>query len=272
MDSAYCTLDRKVYDAAEFAQLNPVVLEARRRALICNSCRLEAFFRSASRSGRGPCFGARPHGPECPEATVDAGVWGAGGVDANEPIFNVAERIIIDLPPLDGGEADEVGGAERRRRGVGRAFGADGGVAANATHRRLSSLLRRLNQDPRFQSYDTPIRPPGGHDETTVREFFVRFDSARQRANGQFKGLWGMITDASYDVDGSLWLNTGARSDISFVISQPLIGAFLARWRVEDLESLSGAQALILSMARESMRGKIFASIDDLRFLALDIA
>lgn len=273
MDSALCTLNNRVYDAAEFARLNPTYLESRRRALICNSCGHEAFFRSASVSGRGPCFGARPHGPDCPEATVDAGVWGVGGAEQNEPIFNAADRIVIDLPAADGERVDnDVGGAEHRRRGAGRGFGAEGGAGVNATHRRLSSLLRRLNQNPEFQSMDTIITPPGGYAQTTVRDFFVRFESAREKAIGQFSGLWGMITDASYDQGGSLWLNTGGRSQISFVIDQPLVNAFLLRLRVDNIEALSGAQALILATASESGRGKIFASIGDLRFAAFSLA
>ncbi|MCX5593021.1 MULTISPECIES: hypothetical protein [Alcaligenes] len=119
---------------------------------------------------------------------------------------------------------------------------------------------------------DTIITPPGGYAQTTVRDFFVRFESARERAIGQFSGLWGMITDASYDHGGSLWLNTGGRSQISFVIDQPLVNAFLLRLRVDNIEALSGAQALVLATASESGRGKIFASIGDLRFAAFSLA
>lgn len=273
MDSAYCTSVNRVYDAAEFARLAPHALEQNRRALRCNSCGAEAFFRSASTSGRGPCFGARPHVPDCPEATVDAGTWGIGGTDVTEPIFNDAGQIIIDLPRPDRepGEAD-VGGAEYRRRGAGRLYGGDGGVGTNATRRRLTTLLRRLTTEPHFQSYDTVIRPPDDHPPTTVREFFVPFENARVRALGQYKGLWGLITDASYGTEGALWLNTGDRSSISFVVSAELVPDFLARWDLADTESIAGAQALILATPRRSQNGKLFAPIGDLRHVVLDVA
>lgn len=273
MDSAFCTINKKLYDAAEFAQLDPQTLEKYRRALICNTCRNEAFFRRASTSGRGPCFGARPHGDDCIEATVDAGEWGTGGYAEDEPIINAAGRIVIDLPRLDGGEdAVEPAGAEQRRRGAGRVFAGEGGAAANATHRRLSSILKRLNQDPDFQYAETIITLPEGRDNTSVVEFFVRFDLVRDRALHEFRGLWGLITDASFDGNGSLWLNTGSRSSVSFVISTDLVPNFLQRWRVEEIDELAGAQALILTTATISGNGKMYGTISDLRYAVLDLA
>ncbi|CAM5785260.1 hypothetical protein CCAE64S_01528 [Castellaniella caeni] len=273
MDAAYCTFDNKVYDAVEFAKLPPGALEQRRRALLCNTCRYEAFFRSASSSGRGPCFGARPHGPNCVEATVDAGTWGRGGPEAEDPIFNAAGRIIIDLPPFENDDInDAVGGAAQKRRGVGRVFDAEGGISANSTRRRLSSLLRRLNQDPEFQFSEAAVKPPGGCEATTVKEFFVPFSKARERASRRFKGLWGLITDASYDNEGSLWLNTGNRNSISFVIAAEWAQKFMDRWAIHSPDELSGAQALVLGLARNSQYGKFFLPVEDIRFLVLDLA
>lgn len=273
MDSAYCTSDNTPYDAADFARLAPAILEERRRALLCNGCGNEAFFRSASTSGRGPCFGARPHKPGCSEGTVDAGTWGTGGTEIDEPITNAAGHIVIALPPsVNAGSDAEIGGAEQRTRGAGRIFGGEGGHSANSTRRRLSTLLRRLNTEPYFQFSDTIIHPPNGYEQTTVREFFVPFEGVETRAMGQFKGLWGLITDASFDAQGSLWLNTGNRSAISFVIGPDLAAEFLAHWRLPDAESISGARALILATPRGSQRGKVFAPVDDLRFAVLDVA
>jgi hypothetical protein len=129
-----------------------------------------------------------------------------------------------------------------------------------------------LNTEPHFRSADTIIRPPSGYDQTTVREFFVPFEDVGTRAMGQFKGLWGLITDASFDARGSLWLNTGNRSALSFVIGPDLAAEFLAHWRLPDAESVSGARALILATPRDSQHGKVFAPIDDLRFAVLDVA
>jgi len=275
MDLAFCTINQKLYDAAQFARLEPATLEEYRRALICNKCRREAFFRKASSSGRGPCFGARPHAENCSEATIDAGTWGTGGNQEDEPIFNAAGRIIIDLPRLEGvHDAVEPAGAEQQRRGAGRVFNTEGGgAAANATHRRLSSLLRRLNQDPDFQYSNAIVTPPGTQESTTVAEFFVRFDQTRRRALREFKGLWGKITDASFDYKGDLWLNTGPReSTISFVIGKDIEQRFLERWRIIDIEQFAGAWALILATTSVSSKDKMFATISDLRYVALDLA
>ncbi len=274
MDSAFCTIDQRPYDAVEFSRLPPDTLDTYRRALICTKCRSEAFFRKASSSGRGPCFGARPHAEDCTEATIDAGTWGTGGNQADEPIFNAAGRIIIDLPRLEGGHDEvEPAGAEQQRRGAGRVFNAEGGgAAANATHRRLSSLLRRLNQDPDFQYSNAIVTPPGTQENTSVAEFFVRFDLVRDRALREFKGLWGQITDASYGANNSLWLNTGSKSSVSFVIDTDLVPRFLARWGVDDLEQLAGAQALILTTTYVSGGSKMYGKIHDLRYATLDLA
>ncbi|AHG65484.1 hypothetical protein [Advenella mimigardefordensis] len=273
MDSAFCTINHRLYDAAEFARLPSASLDEYRRALICNTCGKEAFFRKASSSGRGPCFGARPHGEDCAQATIDAGSWGSGGNQDDEPIINAASRIVIDLPRLEEGhEVVEPSGAEERRKGAGRVFSAEGSVAANATHRSLRSLLRRLNQDPDFQYSNAIITPPGAQENTSVEEFFVRFDLVRNRALHEFKGLWGLITDASYGASGSLWLNTGSKSTVSFVVGSDLVPHFLKFWRIEDVNDFADAQALILATTSMSSGGKVYGTITDLRYVALDLA
>lgn len=273
MDSAYCTLDNKLYDAADFALLPPSLLEERRRALVCPECKMEAFFRSASPPARGPCFGARPHADGCREATTDSGAWGIGGTDFEEQIFNTAGRIVIDLPPVDGEQGDGGdGGAAVRRPGVGRMYGLGEGATTNATRRRLRSILRRLLEDPEFQFRENPLTPPGGRETTTVREFFVRFEQVRLRAYGRFSGLWGMLTDARIGAGGALWLNTGERSSISFVVPSESVQAFMDRWEIDDPERLSGARALILGVAKDSQNGKLFCPVEDPRYIVLDLA
>lgn len=273
MDSAYCTLDNKLYDAAVFALLPPRVLQQRRRALICPECRMEAFFRSASPPARGPCFGARPHGDGCDEATTDKGAWGIGGTDFEEQIFNSAGRIVIDLPCTeDGSDEENVGGAAVRRHGVGRTFGLGEGATTNATRRRLRTILRRLLEDPEFQFLETPLTLPEGRGVTTVREFFVPFDRVRDRAFSRFGGLWGMLTDARIGENGELWLNTGERSSISFVVPAGSVQTFMDRWEIRSPEDLSGARALILGTAQDSRNGKLFCPVEDLRYIVLDLA
>ena len=274
LDNARCIANNRLYSAREFSELEPKDISKLRRSLICNGCGNEAFFRVASPPRRGPCFGARPHKEGCSEATTDAGMWGLpGSGEQEERIFNSAGRIVISLSDVkpDSMEVEEQEKSDRFQ-GARRSFGLSEGATTNVTRRVLKTLLSRLFTNPEFRFSDTALTLPEGRGETTVRDFFVSFDQVEERAIGEFKGVWGLITDASYDRNGDLWLNTGDKSTVSFVVEEALVPEFMQLLEVQDLEDLSGAQALILISVRRSSGNKVYGSIHDLRLLALSLA
>ena len=58
MDTALCTIDNKRYDIASFSKLDEQILSSLRRALVCQECNAQGYYRKASRDGKPACFGA----------------------------------------------------------------------------------------------------------------------------------------------------------------------------------------------------------------------
>ena len=97
MDTATCTENNHSYTAVEFSQLPPAELERKRRQLVCDDCGFVAFFRKLSRSGRGACFGARPHADGCEAAAADNEIRLPGGGDDQDEVFNPGDRLVVEL-------------------------------------------------------------------------------------------------------------------------------------------------------------------------------
>lgn len=264
MDVAHCTADGRNYSALSFEALADSLIELYRRQLVCPECRGPAFFRKESRSGQAACFGARPHGQNCSLAAVDSTSGGGGGPDREEQI-NHGERIEIDfkyggspIVHVDPGDLDDPGGRGGR-------FGVGQRQRAAVSHRRLSTLLKNLMHSADFRSSDQLIAVPQG--EYRVRDLFVKFDEIDDRHINSFRGYWGMITDAGlskYDPK-SLWLNSGARDDVSVVVDASLSEPFLQRFPVKDVDEFSGSYVLVfgeVKVSNTALKKKFIANRD----------
>lgn len=268
MDTAFCTEDGITYEAVQFSRLPPIELARKRRFLQCSGCNATAFFRKASRSGRAACFGARPHVEGCNLAAFDHEPIDGQGHDEDE-LNNPGDRIAVDLNygshirqprpvvPGDGGAVN------RGRRFVG------GGARPDArAHRRLSTLLRTLLEVPAF-SQSAQILEIEGRTDIAVRDFFVPIGQVSTDNEGQFRGFWGMLSDARFTQDGTLWLNSGGRDDISFCVSSDHVDDIYHRYHLEDEEDLAGANVLVLGTLRVSQNGKMYCVIPDSAYIAL---
>lgn len=269
MDTAICVEDGHTYTAVEFSGLQPLELARKRRQLICEECEGPAFFRKRTRSGRGACFGARPHVNGCTQAAADHDQVIPGIADDENEIYNPGDRIVLDLNY--GGAEQEVHldqrpGQTRRPRG-GRHIG-DGRQGYAEMHRRLSTMLRTLVTAPNFR-YSDQIIEVAGHPEMPARDFFVNFADVTPQYNHQFRGYWGLLSDARYGGDGSLWLNSGGRGEISFCLATEHIAPVLERYRFQDEDDFSGAYLLVLGTVGISHANKIFCIVENPALLSL---
>lgn len=262
MDIAKCVTDGVVYYAEKFSLFEGAELGSKRRNLICTECGADAFFRKESTSGQAACFGARPHVNDCSFASPETQRVELDGGE-EDFIRNPGTKIEIDLnygaaqQNFDIDSEDAEGSNQERGRHSGR------GSRPSATmHRRLSTLLKNLINSEDFRESHQAIEL-AGHEPTLVKDFFVSFDIVGREHSGQFKGYWGLITDARYGLNGSLWLNSGDRSAVSCVISVEAVDGFLKKYKVKSLEEFSGAYMLMLGTKSTSQNGKKFIWAED---------
>jgi hypothetical protein len=269
LDTATCTEDGHTYTAIEFAALAPETLERLRRVLRCAECDGPAFFRKRSRSGRGACFGARPHADGCDQATADNDLLIPGAGDDQDELYNPGDRIVIDLGY--GAQERQVHldqDARQPRRARGGRFIGDGNRGNAEMHRRLSSMLRTLVTAPNFRFSDQIIAV-GEHPELPARDFFVHFSDVTPQYSGQFRGYWGLLSDARRGVDNSLWLNSGGRTSMSVCLPEEYVDAISQRYRLTEDEDFSGAYLLVLATLSVSQYGKIFCVVNDPAVMSL---
>jgi hypothetical protein len=269
MDIARCAEDGQIYMAATFANLHPNNLERMRQQLTCPECSGPAFFRKASKSGRAACFGARPHRDGCGLAAQDSEqIFDGEGTDL-DVLNNPAERIVVDLaygtPPreIHSDPAEGSGHTGRAPRYVGGNHRPDARM-----HRRLSSLLRTLIEAPHF-AQSKQLLEIAGQTEIAVCDFFIPLSFANQRLQGQFRGWWGLISDAKRDGNETIWLNGGGRGMISFCIPPEMETQVLDRFRLEDIEQLAGAYVLVIADLRISQNGKMHCVINSPNHIAI---
>ena len=266
MEQAKCTEDGQIYSAINFSCLHPNDLAIKRRLLFCPECGGSAFFRQVSFNGRAACFGARPHAEGCNLAAQD----NVRHEDRDGEDFDAQQipngKIIVDF---------SYGTSEQSEHVLG--FGQDSTfdrVARNSersdasAHRRLSSLLRMLTRFPEFGSSGKTIEI-NGLGQLAARDIFVPLKYTGRQYAGQFRGYWGIITDAQNTTDGSIWLNSGGRGSISFCIDVKYVDFINKRYRLKSLEDLAGAYVLVFGKPYISANNKLHVIVEEPEHIAL---
>jgi len=259
MDIAKCTTNGQHYFAVDFSRLPLDELVCKRRMLKCPECGSTAFFRNATFNGsRIACFGARPHSADCGLGTQDLARY--------DEIHNAVCKIVVDFNYGATEQPLYVADTERTRRSV------EGGCRNNvSSHRRLSSLLRILIEFPEFQNSDQPLQI-NAHVETTANAFFVPLLSVADHYKGHFRGYWGLISNAQFTADKSLWLNSGGRENLSFCLDSKIVDAIAKRYRINGLEDLAGAYILVIGTPQISQNRKLHIIIEVPEYMALRLA
>ncbi|WP_144411490.1 hypothetical protein [Azotobacter chroococcum] len=192
-----------------------------------------------------------------------------GAGEYQDQLENPGTNIVVDFNYGAAGdsavsEADGLpGNPARRGRYEGTAPRPDAQM-----HRRLSSLLRMLIESPHFRN-SGQILEIEGRRSIPVRNFFVPILSIDRPHIGGHLGLWGLISDARYDSNGTLWLNSGGRDHISFGLSPQIAPDVISRFHVSDLEDLAGAYVLVFGTPQVSSNGKLYCIVDGIECIAL---
>jgi hypothetical protein len=266
MDKAYCSEDGIIYTADVLSRLSPNELARKRQLLQCVECFVRAFFRHASFDGRVAHFGARPHAEGCSLAAQDnEHLEDRDGEDV-EALHIPNGNIIVDFSFGTPDQPDQVAGSglvptqDRTARNFYR-------PDAHAS-RRLSSLLRMLIGLPAFRDSRKLIEVyPFG--VIAARDFFVPLNAVTSQYYGQFRGFWGLITDAQFTDDGSLWLNSGGRGSVSFCIDYKFVDLMFKRYRIKNLEDFAGANILAFGNLQVSANGKLHVIIQEPEYITL---
>lgn len=269
MDVARCTADGITYTAPRFEALGEACVQVYRQLLVCPECGARAFFRKESTSGQAACFGARPHATGCSMAAAEPRYRGGAGLTQDERI-NHGERIEIDfaygahevvhVDPEEPGDPSGRGGQ----------FRGGNGRRTAVMHRRLSTLLRNLMFSDQFRTSDQLIALREG--QFRVKDFFVAFGQVAAHLVGEYRGYWGMLSDARFGRNGEIWLNSGGQQNVSTVVNVELLPEFNRRFRLEEPEDLAGAYALVFGTLGKSSNGKLYLACNDLRYITVSLA
>ena len=237
-----------------------------RRLLVCSGCGNQAFFRKASVSGQAACFGARPHEDGCDFQSVDHNHGGDESIQEQELLENPGTRVVVEFL-FGAAEVETPPGAGlgdgKSSRG---AFTRVGSRPEAKSHRRPGPLLRNLIYSSAFRESLQIVEVNGG--EYVIRDFFVEFNRVTTSHANTYHGFWGMISDAKYTKDGTLWINSGGKLSVSICVSSWLIPGLFERYNIEDVEDFAGSYCLAFSEMSISARNKKYIPLDNINHIA----
>tara|TARA_Y100000588_G_C14222334_1_gene911580 strand:+ start:374 stop:1378 length:1005 start_codon:yes stop_codon:yes gene_type:complete len=244
MKNAKCTLDGKTYTASQFSTLPPNEQAHKRRHLVCPECEANAFFRKASRNGQTACFASRTHNENCPFLSSEPRGLEGGKID-DDVLHHSSGNCEIDLNVQANSPA----------------------ISHHITLKRLlinlvnSIEFRQSKKKVKFQDYKSKA----------ISEFFIPFDDAGSVDDNKVYGFWGVLSDARFDSEGSLWLNSGSVGEFSCLVPSQIVDDFYKYYNLEDEEEISGSYALILGTKKTSASGKSYVKLIDINHLTLRI-
>jgi hypothetical protein len=210
LDKAFCTSNKRTYDAEEFSQLPESEIAIRRQFLLCRTCGQKAFFRKAY-NGMDALFGANPHLEECQERRTDPGKVREITKDLRTYLSNGLHVLKLNLSPWKSENAnDKVALAtdlKAKHQG-------DRPLSAGSTRPRntwdLKDLLTALVLSPELAESDHVIEAPGAISPQPLAQFLAHSEHLNKKKHqGAVKGFWGTISNVNWGADNSLWINSG---------------------------------------------------------------
>lgn len=276
MDIVKCTLDNKTYRVKEFKNLEASELAKKRRFLECK-CGGPAFFRKASRSGHGACFGARPHKEGCDLASPDSENLNGSLSPEDKEFINSGNEIKLDLQygAVESKHITEDGDINVNGQNKGTSHSSENGKEKSVLQRRLSTLLRTLVKEKDFfKDSNQEIYFKAKH-PYYAKNFFIHSDYITneyvKRINFRsYRAIWSLISDGRYSNDEkSLWLNTGGNDNISILIEEEFLSIFIDRFKIKDIEELSGKYVLIIGRLNKSKNEKLYSILEDISYISV---
>lgn len=276
MDFAICTLDNKKYKISDFEKLEPSELAQKRRFLECK-CGGPAFFRKASKSGQGACFGARPHKKDCDLSSPEnENISGSLTVEEKE-FINSGKEIVLDLQygAIKNKHIVESDDEDESSKNRGTSHSSIKGKANSKLQRRLSTILRTLiNEKDFFKDSKQKIhflsKYPYYAGNFFIHSDYITNDYIDRINPRSYRAIWSMISDVRFGLDNkNLWINTGGNDSISILIDEDTKDDFIRRFKIKDLEDLSGKYVLSISRLKKSKNDKIFSIVEDISYISI---
>ena len=260
MDTALCTIDNTRYDIATFSKLDEQKLSNLRRALVCQECHAQGYYRKASRDGKHACFGAY-HKDDCQYKTQGS-KSGINPEVAEEIRTITVNNQIIDVK-FDLYEPEETRSPNRSVSEVTTASNRTPKQHTRAStqtkhaQRGLKSLLKLLMHTDTFASSDIEINTGAKH-PFKAKNLFIHFNDISDEYLEKWRGYWGVISHANSDIS---WLNVANERDVSIVVDK-LKGSILKRHKTQSAEELADAAVLVFGRLKISANGKWYIKID----------
>lgn len=279
MDYAICTINNEKYKAIDFEKLDASELAQKRRFLKCK-CGGPAFFRKASKSGQAACFGARPHKDGCDLAAPENESIGGTLTNEEKEYFNSGKEIVIDL---NYGAKKvtyivETDDDDNNKKSKGKHYSAQNGKGEAKPHRRLSTILKALMNDETYFKNSKQKIDLEGYSYSSAK-LFKNFseitteyvDDIINNNPHTRRAIWGMISDAQYDKmeTSSIWINTGGNDTISILVDKTISSSFTKRFKINDLENLSGKYVLAIGKLNKSKNDKIFLKLNEIAYITV---
>lgn len=277
MDYAKCTLDNIQYKVSDFEKLDAHELSKKRRFLVCK-CGGPAFFRKASKSGQGACFGARPHKDDCNLSSPENESVNGKLTPEEKEFINSGDEIKLDLQYGSSKAIHTIESEEEEEKGKNRgtSHSSINGKAKSILQRRLSTLLRTLvNEKDFFQESEQKIyfnaKNPYYAKNFFIHSDYITSEYVKKINFRSYRAIWSMISDCRYTNDNkTLWINTGGNNSLSILLEEELHDSFFERFRIKDIEDLSGKYILVISKLQNSKNDKIYSKVEDVSYITLN--
>ena len=264
MQYARCNSDNQVWEAYQFSQLEPSLLEEKRSNLVCTECGEFAWFRKASKHGHPAHFCAH-HADNC-ELKVEYVVSDDQRNDQTieEDEIKSGDTIIVKLDEEEGGEinVDEVQKPPNEGQGIGgRTHVIKGEQKESLQQFTLRRILHRLVQSQKFRGSQSEIVFYKNSDEVFISgrvcDVICNFKDITKAHNDKTMFYWGPVAYAKLGDPPNVWLNSGRDySSASVTIFEDIANRFFEMFRVEDLEDLAGAYVLVAGKCQFTRGGE----------------
>jgi len=277
MNTAFCTIDDKEWNAQSFFALPNDEIALKRRNLLCTECKGNAWFRRASYGNDAPHFCAH-HQENCSLGTSYEAV-GEGDESKGLPVSDTENGIILDLGLTESYNINVKNAintfetAPQGQKFTGEKSAKGGGLKYPA-HSTLKNLLYKLvkskgscyaNEKVSFKGQYFDDLPTHGAD------LFVEFVNVAPWMDGLRRIFWGFISDVGQTRDGKIWLNAGnIKSGLSVCINSEISSDFKEHFKIKNsIDELDGCHALIIGTCTYASTGKPMLRCGDLSYVVL---
>lgn len=253
MQYAKCTLDGRIWEVSDFSNLEPRVLEVKRRSLVCSGCGEFAWFRKESRHGH-PAHFCSHHDPDCELKVnyINSDDYRDDATEAEDEVES-GDTIVVRLDQEQGGRIEVPEIPKPPISGIGEGgsrYIIKKGNKKSAQQFTLRRILHRLVASQNFRESNHKIIFYRNNEEIMlsgeVKDIVLGFKQITKVHHGKTNFYWGPIASAKETSDGKIWLNSSSEyMSASVAIFEDVANEFKELFEIEDLDDLLGAYVLV---------------------------